>query len=49
LGLAICQAIAKAHGGELSATSSALGGLRLMLLLPQPAGLPQVQLPGSIG
>lgn len=40
LGLAICRVIAKAHGGELSAAASALGGLRLTLVLPQPPGLP---------
>ena len=40
LGLAICRVIAKAHGGELSAAVSALGGLRMTLVLPQPPGLP---------
>lgn len=34
LGLAICQVIAKAHGGQLLATTSALGGLCLTLDLP---------------
>ncbi|GAA4429748.1 ATP-binding protein [Acidovorax lacteus] len=34
LGLAICRAIVLAHGGTLSAEPSALGGLRLTLLLP---------------
>ena len=42
LGLAICQVIAKAHGGALSVEGSAVGGLRLRLLLPQPPGLPRV-------
>jgi two-component system sensor histidine kinase BaeS len=40
LGLAICRVIAKAHGGELSAAASPLGGLRLTLLLPQPEKSP---------
>jgi two-component system sensor histidine kinase BaeS len=35
LGLAICQVIAKAHGGQLTASASSLGGLTLTLELPQ--------------
>ncbi|WP_442777311.1 ATP-binding protein [Sphaerotilus montanus] len=35
LGLAICQTIAKAHGGRLTASASALGGLCLTLDLPR--------------
>jgi two-component system sensor histidine kinase BaeS len=38
LGLAICQAIAKAHGGTLSALASALGGLTMTLVLPKTPG-----------
>ncbi len=34
LGLAICQRIAEAHGGTISASHSALGGLRITLRLP---------------
>lgn len=34
LGLAICRAIAQAHGGEIDAEPSPLGGLRVMLTLP---------------
>lgn len=35
LGLAICSSIAQAHGGELSAAPSPLGGLWLTLRLPK--------------
>ena len=42
LGLAICRRIADAHGGQLSAAHSTLGGLHIRLLLPAsptaPAG-----------
>jgi two-component system sensor histidine kinase BaeS len=48
LGLSICQAIAKAHGGQLFAANSSLGGLRFTLLLPQPIGLPRLQPAGKI-
>jgi two-component system sensor histidine kinase BaeS len=34
LGLAICQAIAQAHGGTILAMPSPLGGLRIEVLLP---------------
>ncbi|MCK9490017.1 MAG: ATP-binding protein [Xanthomonadales bacterium] len=34
LGLAICQRIAEAHGGSIVASASALGGLRMALVLP---------------
>lgn len=34
LGLAICKSIVQAHGGQLQAQSSALGGLRVTLILP---------------
>jgi two-component system sensor histidine kinase BaeS len=34
LGLAICRSIAQAHGGEISAAPSPLGGLRVSLSLP---------------
>lgn len=34
LGLAICKRIAEAHGGELQAHASSLGGLRMVLSLP---------------
>ena len=34
LGLAICASIAQAHGGEIAASPSALGGLRMSLSLP---------------
>jgi two-component system sensor histidine kinase BaeS len=34
LGLAICRSIAEAHDGEISATPSPLGGLRVSLSLP---------------
>jgi two-component system sensor histidine kinase BaeS len=35
LGLAICQVIAQAHGGQLTASISELGGLRMSCQLPQ--------------
>ena len=35
LGLAICQRIVAAHGGSIGASASALGGLRIDVLLPQ--------------
>lgn len=34
LGLAICQNIVKAHNGEISASSSSLGGLRIDVYMP---------------
>ena len=34
LGLAICKSIIEAHGGQLLASASALGGLRITLVLP---------------
>jgi two-component system, OmpR family, sensor histidine kinase BaeS len=37
LGLAICQSIARAHGGEISVASSNLGGLKVELALPAEA------------
>lgn len=35
LGLAICRNIVEAHGGSVHATASALGGLRIEILLPR--------------
>lgn len=40
LGLAICQRIARAHGGQLSAAHSTLGGLHITLLLPTERSAP---------
>jgi two-component system sensor histidine kinase BaeS len=37
LGLAICENIARAHGGRISVARSELGGLRVQLLLPADA------------
>jgi two-component system sensor histidine kinase BaeS len=37
LGLAICRSIAAAHGGDISAERSALGGLRVRVALPLAA------------
>ena len=34
LGLSICRSIADAHGGEISAAPSPLGGLRVSIVLP---------------
>ncbi len=34
LGLAICRAIVEAHGGQIGAEASPLGGLRILLTLP---------------
>ena len=34
LGLAICRSIAAAHGGEIAAAPSALGGLHVSVTLP---------------
>jgi two-component system sensor histidine kinase BaeS len=34
LGLAICKSIVQAHGGQLQASISSLGGLRITLILP---------------
>jgi two-component system sensor histidine kinase BaeS len=34
LGLAVCRSIAAAHGGEISADASPLGGLCIRLRLP---------------
>ena len=35
LGLAICKTIAESHGGELSASLSDLGGIKMTLCLPR--------------
>jgi two-component system sensor histidine kinase BaeS len=41
LGLSICQAIARSHGGRIEATDSPLGGVRVVVTLPlQPGGAP---------
>lgn len=40
LGLAICRAIAEAHGGRIDAAASALGGLRVDVRLPLTRGAP---------
>lgn len=47
LGLAICQVIAEAHGGQLTASTSGLGGLALTLELPRTSDVLQVALTGS--
>ncbi|MDF2445366.1 MAG: periplasmic sensory histidine protein kinase [Moraxellaceae bacterium] len=38
LGLAICRAIVQAHGGSITASASALGGLKVSLSLPVAKG-----------
>ena len=38
LGLAVSQAIARSHGGEIAAGASAGGGARFTLRLPRAAG-----------
>jgi two-component system sensor histidine kinase BaeS len=48
LGLSICQVIAKAHGGQLVASASALGGLCVTLDLPQPPRVPLIQPAASV-
>ena len=40
LGLAVCQAIVRAHGGTMTATASPLGGLRITVTLPLDARQP---------
>lgn len=40
LGLSICEQIAKAHQGHISASASTLGGVLMTLTLPQDAGQP---------
>ena len=35
LGLSICRGIVEAHGGQMTATSSPLGGIRVEIVLPQ--------------
>lgn len=47
LGLAICQVIAEAHGGQLTASASGLGGLALTLELPRTSDVLQAALTGS--
>ena len=42
LGLAICRAIAKVHGGSITASSLPQGGAEFVLRLPLVAGSPQV-------
>lgn len=38
LGLAICQRIVQAHGGDIVAESSELGGLRMVMVFPPHSG-----------
>jgi signal transduction histidine kinase len=38
LGLTISAAIAQAHGGEIAASRSPMGGLRITLWLPRASG-----------
>jgi two-component system sensor histidine kinase BaeS len=40
MGLAICEAIVRAHGGRIEAEASDLGGLRIRISLPRDAGAP---------
>lgn len=47
LGLAICQVIAEAHGGQLTASASGLGGLALTLELPRTSDVLHAALTGS--
>jgi two-component system sensor histidine kinase BaeS len=47
LGLAICQVIANAHGGQLTAAASGLGGLSLRLELPRMSVAMQTELTGA--
>ncbi len=42
LGLAICRAIARAHGGDVRAERAPGGGARFVTRLPLPAGAPEV-------
>jgi two-component system sensor histidine kinase KdpD len=42
LGLPICRAIARAHGGSLDATHRAGGGAAFRIRIPQPEGRPSV-------
>ena len=42
LGLAICRAIARAHGGDVRAERAPDGGARFVTRLPLPAGAPEV-------
>jgi len=37
LGLAICRAIVEAHDGRIEATASPIGGLRVVVDLPEGA------------
>ena len=45
LGLAICRSIVQAHGGEITAAGSDLGGLALRVVLPQADGQAEPGLP----
>jgi two-component system sensor histidine kinase BaeS len=40
MGLAICEAIVRAHRGRMDAEASELGGLRVRISLPRDAGAP---------
>jgi len=43
LGLTICRAVAKVHGGEITATNRPDGGVRFTLRLPLPQDPPHVE------
>ncbi|MEZ6066543.1 MAG: ATP-binding protein [Planctomycetaceae bacterium] len=42
LGLAICRAIVKAHGGSITASNRPAGGAEFVIRLPLPKDIPQV-------
>ncbi|HWW21200.1 MAG TPA: DUF4118 domain-containing protein [Steroidobacteraceae bacterium] len=48
LGLAICRAVARLHGGEIRAAVSALGGARFVITLPHVEEPSPIEAPPSI-
>ena len=48
LGLAICRAVARLHGGDIRAADSALGGARFVITIPHVEEPSAIEAPSSV-
>jgi two-component system, OmpR family, sensor histidine kinase KdpD len=48
LGLAICRAVSRLHGGEIRATASPMGGARFEIAMPHEEEPPLIESPSSV-